>query len=1813
MKAGTLEIEIMTNLMRLQSEMAQIRQAVGTGMNDVGRYTQAANDNLVRLAKSSENVATRVNAMTGVISSATRRSQADFDAYGAELDKVRARYNPVFAVVQQYRQSLEDVRRAHAVGAISADEMAAAIGRERQAALASIAAAKGRSSAIAEAAKMTAQAEREGAAAAALAAREEAHLAAQAALLRAQLDPMYAAQQRFNQAMDQADDLYRAGAITLREYAAAQQLARDSLQQHAQSVAGSVAPVAKLGTALKFNGIEALNFSRQMADVGVTAAMGMNPLMIVLQQGPQLFDILQTKAVATGTTIGVVARAAGAQIWAAVAPLLPIFAAVAAVAATIAVGFALGAREINKSNGDIAKGMGLTEKQLERVKKAGVDTAVTMGDTFFAFFDVVGDRLGKAFDGPLKFLKSAWNDALDFIVSYGNAAIKFLVGGFVGGVRGIAATWQLLPTAIADALATVSNKAIEGIEWIIQKSLEGINWLIGQTNAILGTSFGKFDETIALGRNKISGAGADFSKAFGAAFMSGITDTGAAIDAFWSDVAKKARARREEAIRKAGGAADAGAKGGKSQGELFADMVGDISRDIAMIEAQTKALELSEDAALLMTNQQKLLNDAQAKGITLTDRQRAVLLGLAGDMTIAQIALKSGEWIKDANAGLDRQIRGFQQAASQADTYGQSLYSLIALQDLMNDYTDKGIKLTDEQKNALAEKALALGAAMATGDSAKFMADFTRESAAATAAMTAEREAIGLTGAALEAYRFEQDALADARTKNIKLSPEELAKIKAMAAEYGAARQETNDLLSAQDKLVERFSSVADAANDAANTMSSAFGSVGGAIGDVIAILAEYGAKQEEIKARLASRTIDQAQAERELGNAQLNSIGSVLGAAKGLFKEHSAGYKAMAAAEKAFAVVQLANTAINIAAGAAKMFASLGPFGFPAVAAMVAVMAGLGASVSGGRSYKPPTAEEMQAAQGAGSVLGDAEAKSSSIAAALALMAKNADKDLEYSNEMVRSLRAIESNIGALTGLLARQLGLSADGAFDTSGLGLGSKTSVGLAGKALFGIPGLLGVVDDIPVIGGLLNGIAKALFGTRKTVTLLDQGISFASQTVEDIINGGSVGQIYQDVQTQTKKKFLGLTTSNKTKVTTSYGDLDNDMERQVALIIGALKAGVLDAAGVLGVSGAEAALNAFQVELGKVSLKDLKGDEIREALEGVFSKLGDDMAAAVLSGLEAFQQVGEGMFETLARLARDYMTIDTALSSIGMTFGAVGLASVEARESLVDLFGGLDAFAEQTAFFRDNFLTETERMAPIIAAVNAEMARLGQTGVATNDQFKSLVLGLDLSSAAGADMYASLMAVAPAFAKVNEYLATLNETVGETGQTPEQIKATADQARQLAIAIADLENPELARQMRLADERAGIEDVNLAEFDRLQLLRTETERQAELAAQQKATADQAREIALAIADLENPELARQMRLADERALVEDANVAAFDRLQLLKDEAAAAELLNAKNKAIADENLGLENQWLQLIGDQAEIRRRTLAGLQSDEARAWQQQIWDYTDAQARAAEAQAAATAAAEAAAQVEADRLRQIEDARNAVSQAYERESSALQGTIDRMRDFAATIRALGDDVNAANDPFVGMALAQSRFAETSRLAQFGDEAALGRFSGDAKAYVEAARQFGSLQQYQDAMVSVLGGSNRAIGAADGLASAAERELRAMEAAVAGILDLNDKAVTFEDAMRDFTALQERELPVIADTVATSFDAVGARIERAISETGEKADSNRKIENADIYDLLDQLLRRLQAVTTADSVRVGNDQVDPLYTKDAAA
>lgn len=632
---------------------------------------------------------------------------------------------------------------------------------------------------------------------------------------------------------------------------------------------------------------------------------------------------------------------------------------------------------------------------------------------------------------------------------------------------------------------------------------------------------------------------------------------------------------------------------------------------------------------------------------------------------------------------------------------------------------------------------------------------------------------------------------------------------------HGSGQQKIDDNpLPFQVKDAEAYLSILQRVQEqtqtAARSMADSFGKVGQAVGDLSSIMSAYDVNRQAIEVkRLADiekygdKSKANAQAEKENASLSLQYQGDLLGASKEFFDHKSRLYKALNAAETAYRAIQLAGAVQNIVSQAtettatvanagtqssawgiaafARTLASLPfPYNLAAGAAVIAALASVGVAISGGGSGATPgatDAADRQKAAGTGSVLGDATAKSDSISKAIESVSRNSNEMLEYNSRMANSLRSIDENISSFTAVIARNIGLNTGGTFDTAKLGLG--TSIGA--------PSFL--TDPF----GL--GHALGLDSKHTTKSLQDFGLDFASQSLSSLVAGDVLAKVYQQILTSSSTNVLGVKVSSSKSVSTVTSSITEELAQQVSQIVGSLKDGVVSAASVLGLTGANAVIDSFKVNLGKVSFEGLSGQEIQDELSGIFSKLGDQLSVAVIPDLTKFQQVGEGAFATLARLAREYEVVDTTLSSMGLVFASVGIKSIGARDSLIKLSGGMDDFTSQARFFVDNFLTPAQRLAPITKAVSDEMARLNESQVKTKEQFYNLVQSLDLTTNNGQTLYTSLMKVAPAFAEVADAAQTAFESL--IGSITDQINAlisssqdSANAARATAQAYASV---------------------------------------------------------------------------------------------------------------------------------------------------------------------------------------------------------------------------------------------------------------------------------------------------------------------------------------------------------------------------------------------------------------------------------------
>lgn len=300
-----------------------------------------------------------------------------------------------------------------------------------------------------------------------------------------------------------------------------------------------------------------LNLGRQFADVGTSLAGGASPFMVFVQQAPQILDIF-SELKARGISTGAAFRAMGAS-------LAPAAVAIGAIAAVAGVAFGaagLAARELNKDNKNLAAGLGLTEKQMERLKDKGVETGVTIGDVFKGTFNYLKGAAAPAIAPMIKW----FGELFDKIADGSVMAVKAIVGGFAGAFAGVKAIWSDLPAVLGDLFASGANLAISAIEKLLNFATAGINSLIEKANAVsakvngpqLGTLGGfKLDRV----NNANEGAASRTAANAAAAVADAYEKAGKGVDKVFADIGKSIVKAAEERIKKAAGDAAKTPKG----------------------------------------------------------------------------------------------------------------------------------------------------------------------------------------------------------------------------------------------------------------------------------------------------------------------------------------------------------------------------------------------------------------------------------------------------------------------------------------------------------------------------------------------------------------------------------------------------------------------------------------------------------------------------------------------------------------------------------------------------------------------------------------------------------------------------------------------------------------------------------------------------------------------------------------------------------------------------------------------------------------------------------------------------------------------------------------------------------------------------------------------------------------------------------------------------------------------------------------------------------------------------------------------------
>ncbi len=528
----------------------------------------------------------------------------------------------------------------------------------------------------------------------------------------------------------------------------------------------------------------------------------------------------------------------------------------------------------------------------------------------------------------------------------------------------------------------------------------------------------------------------------------------------------------------------------------------------------------------------------------------------------------------------------------------------------------------------------------------------------------------------------------------------------------------------------------------------------------------------------------------------QLSNTAAVANASKKMFSEKTFAYKALSAIEKVIHIAKIAmmikeavvavTTAGTVVAADGAKAASGGvtaiinalkslppPFSFIAGAAMAAVVA----SVLGGGKKNVPvpaglTAADRQEVQGTGTsfrdlgdgkgirkvengggVFGDSEAKSESIVNSLEIIKDNTIEGLAYDNKMLKALESINKGIGAASISLYSIAGLRTGSTF-------GTKEGTNSSG-------GFLGI---------------SGLFGKTKTSEIVDSGVSISGTFKQLMESTNGLIKVFERVSTTTVSSgFFGIGGGTKTSISTNTKQLDQDLSAQISGIFKNAGNAFVEVGKKLGIKAEDtiAKLATVQFDGVETSLRGLKGEELEKEFAAVIGNLLDSTATTLFKSMEKYRKFGEGMLETVVRVVDSNEKIKVALNSIGVktekeyasiVTGFFGLVTTikqslnfDVTEELAGLAGGLEEFTSQVKFFSDEFLSESERLAPISKNVIDTLTSLitsyagvneatKAAAIDTREEFKLLVQSLDLTTVKGREMYQGLQDIAPAFAKV-----------------------------------------------------------------------------------------------------------------------------------------------------------------------------------------------------------------------------------------------------------------------------------------------------------------------------------------------------------------------------------------------------------------------------------------------------------------------------
>jgi hypothetical protein len=202
--------------------------------------------------------------------------------------------------------------------------------------------------------------------------------------------------------------------------------------------------------------------------------------------------------------------------------------------------------------------------------------------------------------------------------------------------------------------------------------------------------------------------------------------------------------------------------------------------------------------------------------------------------------------------------------------------------------------------------------------------------------------------------------------------------------------------------------------------------------------------------------------------------------------------------------------------------------------------------------------------------------------------------------------------------------------------------------------------------------------------------------------------------------------------------------------------------------------------------------------------------------------------------------------------------------------------------------------------------------------------------------------------------------------------------------------------------------------------------------------------------------------------------------------------------------------------------------------------------------------------------QANAAAIEKANTARNALIEAYDRESQAILTTLERFQSLTASLQdfrlSLSEQLMTAEEIYQA---SRAKFDEISKLAAEGNEDAIAQLVGVSQRYLDAAKTFLTPDEYSREIENVMKAVDLAIVQTKTAEEYAQSQLDALNASVDGLMTVNDSVLSVADAIKNLnTAIAERDKTIAETALKFNQGPLLATVDGAIQAGFERYGNN---------------------------------------------